>query len=532
MYQRKIIGKGRYVCGGATILLCLAASQGGTEDTESIQADRSPIFVDTSLLASPNGQEVVVDLPSAFHWSRYQQGQIGPWTYIIYPDGTAKVLEQDNARDRIAGLVCQAGVSCQVTVRNQPSYTIPAKAGLRPTLPVSSNLDETVSYLAAWILADTAPGPVVVDTGPVAPAAIAGGVAGAPSVNLGADARIAQGAPVLGQAAAPDAQPDALPNPARINVLSASQSQGSKTQDNTDLASIEAGSDRRRAARPVDPTLLRQQVASADIATTVRPVSKTDAQRDFGDAEVTRAASRNAPQIAPPLTFDSAPEPEPEKERKPRPKINCTLTFTGSLGFIKDDERTSKPRYSLGCGTRLTDRLSVRATVFGYKNGLEQEDWDPDYNYAFTYKVNDRITLTYSNYLARYSPTVIPLQALFEGKMRASLKLPPIKLPNDKTVACSSGMGLPNPIVESISLSCGYSVTDKLRIGATTHFYFPGEQDTYNPDYSYTASYRFNDKWQLGYNNYSNNRWSWNKGDDHGPGWTGGSLSLTYRFSF
>lgn len=181
---------------------------------------------------------------------------------------------------------------------------------------------------------------------------------------------------------------------------------------------------------------------------------------------------------------------------------------------------------------RLTERLTFRGAVIGYPVAGSQQPWDPDYTYAFNYKVNDKLNLGYSNYSARFTGDSNPVAGLLEGKFRASYKLPPIQLANDKTIPCTAGFGLPRPDKESLSLSCGYAVTKKLRVSGSAYFYLPGQQDTYQPDYSYTASYRINDDWLLSYNNYSNNRWPWNKGEDPGRGFTGGSLSMTYSFKF
>jgi hypothetical protein len=158
---------------------------------------------------------------------------------------------------------------------------------------------------------------------------------------------------------------------------------------------------------------------------------------------------------------------------------------------------------------------------------------DPDFTYAFSYRVNDKINLGYSNYGAQFGgDNGNFIDGLINGTLRASYKLPTLRLPNDTSLPCSASVALPNITSKSFNLSCGYALTKKIRIGATAYLYAPDVQDTYNPDYSYTASYKISDKMLLSYSNYSNNRWPWNKGDDPGPGLFGGNLSLTYKFSF
>ena len=75
-------------------------------------------------------------------------------------------------------------------------------------------------------------------------------------------------------------------------------------------------------------------------------------------------------------------------------------------------------------------------------------------------------------------------------------------------------------------------MAEKLRLGVSTHLYLADAQDTYQPDYTYTASYRINEDWLVSYQNYSNNRFPWNRGEDPGPGFTGGSVSVTYQMAF
>ena len=75
-------------------------------------------------------------------------------------------------------------------------------------------------------------------------------------------------------------------------------------------------------------------------------------------------------------------------------------------------------------------------------------------------------------------------------------------------------------------------VTDKLRVGLTGYAYPKGVQEPWNPDYTYTASYQVNDRIQVSYANYSNNRLPWNRADTPGPGPLGGSVTVSYKLKF
>ncbi|MGJ8624917.1 MAG: hypothetical protein ACSHW1_19410 [Yoonia sp.] len=237
------------------------------------------------------------------------------------------------------------------------------------------------------------------------------------------------------------------------------------------------------------------------------------------------------PQRAPDLAT-AAQEPPPNLSFSDRTNLRCSFTTSTSLSYDRGNGSNGlgKLRGNLGCSGNITDDLSLRFSLVEYADHSQQEDFDPDFTYAFNYRVSDTINIGYSNYGGRYDDGL--LDALADGNLRASFTLPKFTLPNGRSIACRSGLGLPNPIDSSVSLSCGYSVTDKLRIGATANLYFPGEQGEFDPDYSYTASYRISDDWQLSYNNYSNNRFPWNRGESPGPGLSGGSLSVTYSFDF
>ncbi len=487
-------------------ILVVSAASFAKGDTTSPSADtKTSIFVDTSALATPNAQEFVMDVPSAFHSTRYQRGQIGPWTYVLYPDGSAKIMSGQGQLKTIAALDCMAGQSCNVSNHGQSNTTIPVEAGLQPTLPSETDLASVTTYLARWILAGTAPDPIIQPPSKI---------------------------DVI-----PDPKPDPIPAAEDTLILAIAEAPVRQEASEPNQQTILAAAESTTAPQPTSPTSVP---AEPPVATpTPRPENLVEApvaafveSRPVGVQNITatRAATSPATEIADQTAQTPIAETPQEDKKAKRPKFNCSISMTGSLAHFNGG--VGKPRASLGCGAQLTKRLSLRTTIFGYGNPDLQEDWDPDYNYAFTYRVNDRITLTYSHYLARYSPHIIPLADLFDGNFRASYKLPALTFPNEKSMSCSAGIGLPNPTEESVTLFCGYSVTDKLRIGGTLYFYFPGAQETYDFDYSYIASYKITDNWVLAYNNYSNNRWGWNKGDDPGPGFKGGSMSLSYRFSF
>lgn len=503
---------GLYLITCATLLGSGVAAQDSHAEGESNAPFASPgyAFVNTTELVVPNAQEVVLDLPSAFHWSRHQRGQIGPWTYILYPDGTAKIMEGDNRPAILARLFCQAGVSCRISKTDGPDIIVEVGTGERPVPPTETDLDSVARYLARWILAGTAPPPAPIPVPVPDPVPVPVPEAAIPEVPV-PDPEVAPPTPV----AAADTVLETLaddPDATAATPTGQAPVPGQPVPAQDDPVCSESEPFVPDAcAQPTEPLVPRPAALS-------RPAPA-------------------APQAPPTAPTAPAPAPAPASEQAAqqtlieRFKLNCSITGTTSLAFVKPGG-VAKPRASLGCSARLSERLSVRLSLIGYLNAKEQQDWDPDYTYAFTYRVSDKINLGYSNYSARFAGAGSPAAGLLKGKLRASYKLPPLRLPNDKSVFCSASLGLPRLTDESLNLSCGYAVTKKLRIGATSYLYMPNKQGTYQPDYSYTASYRFNDDWLLSYNNYSNNRWPWNRGEAPGPGLTGGSLSLTYKFKF
>lgn len=428
-------------------------------------------FVNTSDPAAPDAEEVIVDVPSVFHWARYQRGDINGWQYVLYPDGSAKVTQAGVLPGKPFSLECQSGISCKITRPDGTSFGVAAVGAPRPAIPVSSQGSAVAKYLAEWILAGT-------------------------------------GSPPL----------------ARRSVRVQPTAPTNETDD--------PEQERTAAEIPVpicsEPDHFLPSLCADPIAS---PAARAPSTRDakVGRIVSKRAASTGSKEAKP----DIAAEPDSFLKRI---GLNCSITASTSLGFLNSgssDQSNGKPRVSLGCNSNLTERLSMRFSLVKYANASDQAADDPDFTYAFLYRYSDKLSFSFSNYTARFiGPNGGFQNALTDGILRGSYKLPRIQLPNKKQVACSASFRLPNPLDDSLNISCGYAVTEKLRIGATFNFYLPDVQGDFDPDYTYTASYRFSKDLLLSYSNYSNNRWPWNRGKNPGPGFSGGSLSLTYALNF
>ena len=117
----------------------------------------SDFFVNISVPAVPNAEEIIVDLPNVFHTSRYQKGTIGPWTFVIYPDGSAKVLSTTERLLKAATLHCIAGDICNISIVNGANFDVFVERGALPNIPSSTDIRPVTEYIARWILAGTAP---------------------------------------------------------------------------------------------------------------------------------------------------------------------------------------------------------------------------------------------------------------------------------------------------------------------------------------------------------------------------------------
>ncbi|MHA6327071.1 hypothetical protein [Roseivivax sp. CAU 1753] len=466
----------------------------------------SSAFLNTAELAAPDAQEIVLDLPSALHWSRHQRGQLGPWTYILFPNGTAKILSKAERPNVVATLACEAGVGCEINMKDGSAFIVEVGAGERPPFPINDDLVIVARYLAEWILAGTTP------RVPSPP----------PTERVSSrDAIVSEKT-----TSAPAKGPDPVAQEGEIDAkeLAVGGAVAMLTESGPPEGKDPVCSDQE----PLGPIACTEQTGPlrADSVTALTSTPKT-APGYAGSPD----AERSEPERL-------GPEPDAPSQWERfvnRFKVNCSLTSTTSLGHLNPDPNRrgiAKPRASLGCSARLTEKLSFRGALVGYGNPKDQEPWDPDYTYDFTYKVNEKMSVGYSNYSARFTDGDSPEASLFGGQLRVTYKLPALHLPNAKKVPCTASIGLPHANKESVNVSCRYAAKKKLSVSGTTYFYLPGEQDTYQPDFSYTASYRFNADWVLSYDNYSNNRWPWNKGEAPGPGFTGGSLSLRYKFKF
>ncbi|MBT9383028.1 hypothetical protein KM176_04060 [Pseudooceanicola sp. CBS1P-1] len=464
-------------------------------------------YLDLTDPAVPGATEVLVDTPDSRSWPRYQGGTLDGWSYRLFPDGSGLVLaDRPQAPPRYV-LICRAGQSCGIYGPDGLAAEVPAIGAPKPALPEAPDALALARYLAEWALAGTgtpppAPAPKPV---PAAPAV-------APAPDTAPQGAAAETATALAQ----PASGTAAPKPEKITAPMPSVAPGCVEPN------------------PFDPTVCMDAIdldGPAPPALTP-PAPVAPAPRPPARASGTAAVAPPRPAVA---TASAAALPPSAWEKFVKDhwlscNINTGLSLKYTDGYDYSDQ-FGKLKVGAGCWMKLNDKFSFQFGVVGYPVKGQQAPWDPDFTYSLTYQATKSISFNYSNYTARFSGGgTNAVNSLKDGSLRMSYKLPEIPLPWDRSLACSTALGLPDPSDAALTVGCSTSVTDKFRLGATAYFY-PDQhrQETWDPDFTYTASYQLADRWLLSYANYAANRFPWNKNATGGPGLLGGSLSISYK---
>ncbi|SNT73809.1 hypothetical protein [Paracoccus seriniphilus] len=450
------------------------------------QQSPGPHAIDTATPAVPGAHEVLHDTPNVFVWSRYQTGSLGGWTYRLFPDGSAIVVADDG---RVASeylLKCRSGVSCQISNDSGEILSVPAIGAPKPQPPDDVDGLSMARFLAEWILAGTGTPPPP-----------------------------------------PPPPPDPVSEPAEPVV--------------PEVATVEVAE--APLAEETEPNLLLAPVVECTDPDPFYPDSCTFGDEPPGPAPLPASPQRQtaAPPSVParsqPAIRSETARPEPQTLAE-KYKLACSISTGAGLQYndhVTQEKKYGKFRVSLGCNAQLTERVKLSMALIQYPLSDQQAPWDPDFTYAMDIRVTDKLSLSYSNYSARFSGGGSNLvSSLLEGSLRASYKLPSIPIPylEGRKLNCSIGLGLSDPSSDAATLFCHSSITDKLWAGVTLYAYPADAQEPWNPDYSYMATYKINDRMALNYSNFSSNRWPWNRGSSPGPGILGGSLSLSYKLIF
>ena len=394
-----------------------------------------PQILRTDDPAVPGAVEVLSDTPNAHVWSRSQVGRLGEWRYRLYPDGSAVVMPDGDARARPLHLDCIRGDACHIWSGTRLVTRVPATASPRPLVPDAVNAETLARYLAEWVLAGSGP------EHPIAARPV-------------------------------DAGP---PMPAR-----------QRRRDG--IVPPLARDGYRLAMFPATSALCLSGGTGCDVPASAQP-----------PADLTELARRL--------------------------RLSCGVTAGAALRSARGDGGLGPARVTLGCAARLSDRFTLNLGVTG-RTGAGR---NPDVTYALTWRAMDRLSLSYASKAIRLDGS---WGGLLDGRLRADLTLPRIPLPAGRGADCRMRVALPDPTRDALVLSCGVRLTERLSLGLSAHAYAAGVQRPWDPDYTYSATWKVTERLRVSYANHAANRFPWNRGDGHATRLRDGTLSLTYDLSF
>lgn len=455
---------------GTALAMLLLAAPATAQDAPG------PRILDTSTPFAAGAEEVPIDTPSALVWSTYQSGQRDGWFYRLFPDGRGVISRDARFRREWTAVDCA-----------HPSGCTADNAAAEPIL----------ADLEAWLARGGTP-QIAASPLPAVPTS----AAAAPAVPASD--------PVPARSAPPGRLPTALPetSPPRLQVV-----------------------------RTATPT--RAPVLADTLPPRLTPPPAPTRAAAHAAGRQTHAPLRIAPQPA--VAVRAAPPPAAPAPDARTKHFVCTLSGTLGLRYTVDtgsDPQIGKLSGTFGCTYSHPSGLVVRLALTGVPLAGQRSQNDSSLTYALSYPLGNGFTLQYASYSSEFprQPQGV-ISAFGRGGFRLSKALPPVDLGARTGWAAlgrlnCSAQGLWDPgEAPSASLSCGLTAFRKLTLRASAIAYSPGAQKAWQPDYTYSASYAVNDRVSVEYSNYSGNRWPW-KGGGNSNGILGGSLRVTYRFSF
>ncbi|MCQ0970513.1 hypothetical protein MLD63_08770 [Paracoccus sp. TK19116] len=216
--------------------------------------------------------------------------------------------------------------------------------------------------------------------------------------------------------------------------------------------------------------------------------------------------------------------------------LSCNVTASASLQKASSQNvkrLADRLQTSLGCTAQLSNRLSLSVRANSYSSQVRRAAWDPDITYALSFQATERLSLTYASKGIRLDGEGAGLETALDGRLSASLTLPRLPLPAGRGADCRLRVALPDPSRDAVALSCGVALTKRLSLGLSTYLYAHQTQKPWQPDFTYSASWKPTNRLRITYSNYAANRFPWNR--DRGGTSTSlrdGTLSFTYDVSF
>lgn len=510
-----------FSCGATEPALLQSAA--APQNAESIVREA---LIDPAIPFSPDGQLGRTDTPSVFVWSVYQYGRAAGWYYRIYPDASAVFSPSPRLdSDRIT-VTCLRNDGCVVSRKaGDRRITSPTKA----TFPdgATADGDRVAEAYVAWVLSQLAKSEPIPVPGPAASQA-------RPAKPPGTERP-----PIMNQR---PARPPTAATPSEVTAA---------LQSELVRHAFYQG--------PIDGILGTRTRAA------IRRAEAAESMPETGTVSqhlLERLRQRQIPPPAPPQPSGTPPGRSsygpaiilPEGSKLKKMGLECSTSAGYTFEYYDDatnSTRAGKLQNFWTCGLSPVERIYLRGSVVIYPMGDQQQPWDPDYTYSISYRITDQIALEYANYSGNRWPWHREggTGGFSAGSIRLSYDFPSLPIPallteaHRPALSCST-WGAYTPQYDkndggqgsgktSVAVSCGITPISRLTFRATAIFYpIPGQQQPWDPDYTYTATYQIDDQWSIEYANYAGNRWPWNDGEGTSQGLASGSLRLSYKWLF
>lgn len=421
-------------------------------------------LVDTATPAVPSAQEVVVNLQGARHTSRYQRGEVNGLRYVLFPNGSGRVMRAADPSAVLFRLNCTAAVSCSISGSGRADVIVPAVDGATPAMPTAPDGAALTRYLAEWVLADAPLAPVLPQEEVPAPQAVK-----------------------VPREPAQKASPVATPEPKTSTVAKTSSKPRTKKQNKARRAPAQAFATVKPVKKapvkvaaappktaPQKQTLSQRINLSCSVATsaTLRFRDPDTGSEQFGKlrasfgcgARLTKKLSLQVSVIGLADNGEKSPsDAEFTYALTYRATDKITLSYSNFSGRFNDtgssftDSLTSgtlRARYklpqiklpndktigcsasislpnpkdtstNLTCSYAVTDRFRVSATAYVYFPN-QQESSDSDFAYTASYKINDKWRVSYSNFANNrffWNKSDSPRQGILGGTISLSRSL-------------------------------------------------------------------------------------------------------------
>jgi hypothetical protein len=275
-------------------------------------------------------------------------------------------------------------------------------------------------------------------------------------------------------------------------------------------------------------------------------------------AEAARAQEATGP-VGPPSVL----EPTAGTPASPDEGLLSKFTFTPGLTIpLSDDgvgsdgagERSASSALA-SLDVRFTPKENWFASVTFYGYLEDRQEWEPDFSYAVGYDDwrPNTFSLVYSNYTnSRFDPeggdeVTRPehgtISAGYKFQLPAAIKTP-LETSESDRVMCRVGYnytpryetqaGPDRSNKQAATFGCRAPVWKRLFVDATAFAYTTGEQQPWEPDFTYSFGW-FDwrpGRFSLQYANYSGNRWFGREAAARTGRFADGAITLTYNHRF